>query len=280
MWSVRLTYLSSCYIMIWMILQIQIRMGIPYLILLIVAFLDWFKHVAFVLKKDRNAKCLTLVLLPLLPVFLASAGISINNIWFNLFPSLVLLPPLLYKLGSRRYNPEPYLTRFQFSNWLCMSIWIGYAYLYPGNLFLFSPKPIFAGTFFGIVFLQFFISLMKKNPERQRRGYAPLLQDNDPIYLPAVWQGPAVVQPNLPPILNVVPNNNGGRRRNQNNNNINNNVAAAAAQRRGRANNQRENNNQQQPNKPKRNTFKYTFAGGQEDYTQLTVSRRVLDNFY
>jgi len=87
--------------------------------------------------------------------------------------------------------------------------------------------------------------------------------------LPAVWQRPNVDQPNLPSLLNIVPNN-GGRLRNQNNNNINNNAAAAAVPRRGRPRIARGDNNQQQPNKPKRKTFKYTFAGGQEDYTRLT----------
>ena len=133
----RLTYLSSFYILIWMILQLQIRMGLFIIILLTLALLDWFKQLVFVFKKDTTAKCLTsnkifpiakilnqlVFFLPLIAVFFASFSLS-SSIWGNLFPSICLLLPVVLPMGRRRYNPEPFLTRFQISNWLCMCMWM------------------------------------------------------------------------------------------------------------------------------------------------------------
>jgi len=72
-----------------------------------------------------------------------------------IIPSLFLLPQVLHKFQEKRQNVwYKSLTMFEVGHWTCMSLWILYVKLYPGNIFLLSPQPLIVGIFFGIIFIQ------------------------------------------------------------------------------------------------------------------------------
>jgi len=95
------------------------------------------------------------------------------TIWTNLYPSVPLLVPLAVQITNPAENPQPFITRFQISNWLCMSIWMVYAYLNPYNVFLLSPRPVLVILFLGTILSQYFTSLYAQN--QRRRNYEALI---------------------------------------------------------------------------------------------------------
>jgi len=109
----------------------------------------------------------------LIDVFFAMRYFFNKMSWINLYPSIPLLVPIAIQMTNPTANPQPFLTRFQISNWLCQSLWMTYVHLNPYNAFLLSPKPAMALIFFGIILSQYFTALHAQN--KRRRNYEALL---------------------------------------------------------------------------------------------------------
>jgi len=153
------TWVSSCYILVWMIFQLQNQTSRLHTILLGAIIFDLLKQFFFLCKAELSSdQNFFSILSGLLFATLFAIFHDLLPIWTHLFPSLILLIPLIIQLANSAENPKPIMTRFQISNWLCMSMWMGYAYLNPGNIFWLSPKPKLAIIFFGIILLQFLTS--------------------------------------------------------------------------------------------------------------------------
>jgi len=171
--SMKAALFSSSFILCWM-WDSHYFSGCLYYILMLAAAVDFGKHLYFFganLKKWKASR--SAIFGVALSVF--AGGLKfIPSIWINLLPSLVYVVPLLQKIIKRKYGFQEYLTRFEISNWTCMSLWMCYAYLNPHNYYFFEPRPLLVSIFIGLLEIQLFISLALQIT--QRADNKPLLQ--------------------------------------------------------------------------------------------------------
>jgi len=173
--SMQAVFASSSFVLCWMFFAPHYY-SIQYFILALPPLLDLIKNISFLIINNWNASSSAICGVLLSASF---AGLKfVPTIWINLFPSLVTIFPLVKKILKRNSGPQNYLTLFEVSNWICMCLWMGYIYLYPGNFYLFSPKPLLVSIFFGIIFIQFLVAFIMQKTQRRGENVQLLLDNN------------------------------------------------------------------------------------------------------
>jgi len=71
----------------------------------------------------------------------------------NFLACVYLLPQVILKFKERKIRYR-FFSAFEIGNWICLSSWMLYLHLYPTNIFLAAPQPIFVIIFFSIILLQ------------------------------------------------------------------------------------------------------------------------------
>jgi len=144
------------YIALWVLRINIIRETLYWLIpFAVMIFLDLVRH-GITLYQNRAFGCIGLIFGVILGYFIALFAFTFPVV--NVLFSLALIVNVIQKY-SERTKTLKFLTCLEVGHWLSISLWMAYINIYPTNIFLYSPKPVYSTIYFAAVFVQFAVLL-------------------------------------------------------------------------------------------------------------------------